>query len=196
MPSLAIPLWLLLTPLAMPGDHCLGERLFRTQRSMRSTTFLVIAHCEDNHTAHADVHRFEKISNIIKQFKLSCRKCAQVTAKPLGASMSMVLVTTHVHHEHESHLPLSSSSSSSNTEAWPRRVLHQASIHFDTLVVLGSVRRHDSAQLQVHRFLQPLHDKHLRHGHHLTAGCEGPCERGRLCFLAHPGPFGHSHTSL
>jgi len=38
-----------------------------------STTFLVIAHCEDK-AAHGDVHRFEKISNIIKQFKLSCRK--------------------------------------------------------------------------------------------------------------------------
>ena len=31
-------------------------------------TFLVISHA--THTAHADVHRFEKISNIIKQFKL------------------------------------------------------------------------------------------------------------------------------
>eukprot|EP00614_Pseudopedinella_elastica_P027503 CAMPEP_0172643352 /NCGR_PEP_ID=MMETSP1068-20121228/236583_1 /TAXON_ID=35684 /ORGANISM="Pseudopedinella elastica, Strain CCMP716" /LENGTH=301 /DNA_ID=CAMNT_0013457393 /DNA_START=12 /DNA_END=917 /DNA_ORIENTATION=- len=42
-----------------------------------STTFLVIAHCEekrDGVEAHADVHRFEKISNIVKQFKLSCRK--------------------------------------------------------------------------------------------------------------------------
>jgi Ras-related GTP-binding protein A/B len=42
-----------------------------------STTFLVIAHCEDKRegrVAHADGHRFEKISNIIKQFKLSCRK--------------------------------------------------------------------------------------------------------------------------
>jgi len=35
-------------------------------------TFLVIAHstCKE----HKDVHRFEKISNIIKQFKLSCSK--------------------------------------------------------------------------------------------------------------------------
>jgi len=31
-------------------------------------TFLVISHA--THTAHTDVHRFEKISNIIKQFKL------------------------------------------------------------------------------------------------------------------------------
>lgn len=37
-----------------------------------STTFLVIAHATC--TPHGDVHRFEKISNIIKQFKLSCRK--------------------------------------------------------------------------------------------------------------------------
>ena len=42
-----------------------------------STTFLVIAQCEDRRegrVAHTDLHRFEKISNIIKQFKLSCRK--------------------------------------------------------------------------------------------------------------------------
>ena len=37
-----------------------------------STTFLVIAHA--TLAEHADIHRFEKISNIIKQFKLSCRK--------------------------------------------------------------------------------------------------------------------------
>lgn len=37
-------------------------------------TFLVIAHAERN--THRDVHRFEKISNIIKQFKLSCSKLA------------------------------------------------------------------------------------------------------------------------
>lgn len=35
-------------------------------------TFLVIAH--STHTTHKDAHRFEKISNIIKQFKLSCSK--------------------------------------------------------------------------------------------------------------------------
>jgi len=35
-------------------------------------TFLVISHA--THKQHADVHRFEKISNIIKQFKLSCSK--------------------------------------------------------------------------------------------------------------------------
>lgn len=34
-------------------------------------TFLVISHA--THTVHRDIHRFEKISNIIKQFKLSCR---------------------------------------------------------------------------------------------------------------------------
>jgi len=35
-------------------------------------TFLVISHA--THKQHGDVHRFEKISNIIKQFKLSCSK--------------------------------------------------------------------------------------------------------------------------
>lgn len=37
-------------------------------------TFLVISHCERR--VHRDVHRFEKVSNIIKQFKLSCSKLA------------------------------------------------------------------------------------------------------------------------
>lgn len=35
-------------------------------------TFLVISHA--THKEHSDVHRYEKISNIIKQFKLSCSK--------------------------------------------------------------------------------------------------------------------------
>merc|ERR1719183_1325190 len=35
-------------------------------------TFLVISHA--TRKAFADVHRFEKVSNIIKQFKLSCTK--------------------------------------------------------------------------------------------------------------------------
>lgn len=35
-------------------------------------TFLVICHCERKN--HPDIHRFEKISNIIKQFKISCSK--------------------------------------------------------------------------------------------------------------------------
>lgn len=34
-------------------------------------TFLVISHASTR--KHKDIHRFEKISNIIKQFKLSCR---------------------------------------------------------------------------------------------------------------------------
>ena len=37
-------------------------------------TFLVIAHAERD--SARDPHRFEKISNIIKQFKLSCSKIA------------------------------------------------------------------------------------------------------------------------
>lgn len=37
-------------------------------------TFLVISHCENRAHPHPDLHRFEKISNIIKQFKLSCSK--------------------------------------------------------------------------------------------------------------------------
>ncbi|KAL0281395.1 UNVERIFIED_CONTAM: hypothetical protein PYX00_002394 [Menopon gallinae] len=37
-------------------------------------TFLVISHCERKQ--HRDIHRFEKVSNIIKQFKLSCSRLA------------------------------------------------------------------------------------------------------------------------
>lgn len=37
-------------------------------------TFLVISHCQRN--LHRDIHRFEKVSNIIKHFKLSCSKVA------------------------------------------------------------------------------------------------------------------------
>lgn len=37
-------------------------------------TFLVISHCQRK--PHKDGHRFEKVSNIIKQFKLSCSKLA------------------------------------------------------------------------------------------------------------------------
>lgn len=37
-------------------------------------TFLIISHCQRQE--HHDVHRFEKVSNIIKQFKLSCSKLA------------------------------------------------------------------------------------------------------------------------
>ena len=36
-------------------------------------TFLVISHAYEESARARDPHRFEKISNIIKQFKLSCR---------------------------------------------------------------------------------------------------------------------------
>jgi len=39
-------------------------------------TFLVIAHA--THNENSDLHRFEKISNIIKQFKLSCSKASSI----------------------------------------------------------------------------------------------------------------------
>ena len=46
------------------------------------STFLIIAHAQ--RTDHRDIHRFEKISNIIKQFKLSCIKlAAQFTVRLL-----------------------------------------------------------------------------------------------------------------
>lgn len=48
-------------------------------------TFLVISHA--TRKTHADVHRFEKVSNIIKQFKLSCSKTnAQFQGMTVGNS--------------------------------------------------------------------------------------------------------------
>lgn len=38
------------------------------------TTFLVISHATRSRPPHPDPQRFEKISNIVKQFKLSCSK--------------------------------------------------------------------------------------------------------------------------
>ncbi|KFB35525.1 AGAP002991-PA-like protein [Anopheles sinensis] len=49
-------------------------------------TFLVISHCQRKQ--HRDSHRFEKVSNIIKQFKLSCSK--------LGAKFSSMEVRNSV----------------------------------------------------------------------------------------------------
>ncbi|ESO05301.1 hypothetical protein HELRODRAFT_78026, partial [Helobdella robusta] len=43
---------------------------------IEKATFLVICHCERK--AHPDAQRFEKISNIIKQFKISCSKVTAV----------------------------------------------------------------------------------------------------------------------
>ncbi|ESO95842.1 hypothetical protein LOTGIDRAFT_227198 [Lottia gigantea] len=52
------------------GDTIDADEVLLFERA----TFLVISHCERR--PHEDVHRFEKISNIIKQFKLSCSKLA------------------------------------------------------------------------------------------------------------------------
>ena len=74
-----------------------------------STTFLVIAHATC--MPHSDIHRFEKISNIIKQFKLSCRKVQahfegmlvqhhRVTAlfENLTRSTAIMLISKHSHY--------------------------------------------------------------------------------------------------
>lgn len=53
--------------LKMFADLMDGDEVLLFERA----TFLVISHCQ--RTLHRDVHRFEKVSNIIKQFKLSCR---------------------------------------------------------------------------------------------------------------------------
>nr|XP_018669786.1 ras-related GTP-binding protein A-like [Ciona intestinalis] len=63
-------------------------------------TFLVISHNERRE--HKDIHRFEKISNIIKQFKLSCSKVAasfqsmEVRNKSFAAFIEMFTSNTYV----------------------------------------------------------------------------------------------------
>ena len=49
-------------------DVCNADEVVLFERA----TFLVISH--STRVEHHDIHRFEKISNIIKQFKLSCSK--------------------------------------------------------------------------------------------------------------------------
>ena len=49
---------------------CQADELVLFERA----TFLVISNAVLR--PHTDVHRFEKVSNIIKQFKLSCSKMA------------------------------------------------------------------------------------------------------------------------
>jgi len=63
-------------------------------------TFLVIAHA--THASHHDNHRFEKISNIIKQFKLSCSKTQtqfksmEVTTKAFTAFIDFFTTNTYI----------------------------------------------------------------------------------------------------
>jgi len=49
-------------------ETCEGDEVVLFERA----TFLVISHATLH--SHSDVHRFEKISNIVKRFKLSCNK--------------------------------------------------------------------------------------------------------------------------
>ncbi|XP_065334077.1 ras-related GTP-binding protein A [Cloeon dipterum] len=63
-------------------------------------TFLVISHSERR--SHKDIHRFEKVSNIIKQFKLSCSKLAaqfqsmEVVNSSFAAYIDMFTPNTYV----------------------------------------------------------------------------------------------------
>ena len=55
----------------LPGQICRADEVVLFERA----TFLVICHTStQEQQEHADAHRFEKISNIVKQFKLSCAK--------------------------------------------------------------------------------------------------------------------------
>ena len=63
-------------------------------------TFLVIAQAIKRH--HNDPHRFEKISNIVKQFKLSCTKlqaqfqCMEVRNSSFAAFIDMFTANTYI----------------------------------------------------------------------------------------------------
>lgn len=71
---------LLETHLGRFATLCEAEEVVLFER----TTFLVISHTAppESHRHHPDLHRFEKISNIIKQFKQSCTK-SQVQFKSM-----------------------------------------------------------------------------------------------------------------
>ncbi|KAI9102544.1 ras-related GTP-binding protein A-like protein [Phlyctochytrium arcticum] len=64
------------------------------------TTFLVISHSTQR--PHNDIHRFEKISNIIKQFKLSCGKsqaqfqCMEVRSSTFASFIDVLTPNTFV----------------------------------------------------------------------------------------------------
>lgn len=68
--------------------------------TVRLFSLQVISHCERKH--HPDIHRFEKISNIIKQFKLSCSKLAatfqgmEVSNKNFSAFIDVFTSNTYV----------------------------------------------------------------------------------------------------
>jgi len=72
--------WSSIVSILMPNISQLNLSLNRFCNTIRAnevvifekSTFLMISHFDT--VAHEDEHRFEKISNIIKQFKLSCIK--------------------------------------------------------------------------------------------------------------------------
>jgi len=76
--------WSAIVKLLVPNVNVLDARLQQFADILdadevlllEKATFLVISHCELK--AHNDSHRFEKVSNIIKQFKLSCSKVGAV----------------------------------------------------------------------------------------------------------------------
>jgi len=72
--------WSTIVSIMLPNIQQLQQSLKQICTSLNAnevvlfekSTFLVISHYD--HIGHEDIHRFEKISNIIKQFKLSCIK--------------------------------------------------------------------------------------------------------------------------
>jgi Ras-related GTP-binding protein A/B len=72
--------WSQIVSILLPNEAQLRESLAMFCKTINAnevvlferSTFLVISHYDA--VGHEDVHRFEKISNIIKQFKLSCIK--------------------------------------------------------------------------------------------------------------------------
>ena len=66
-------------PTYIPAFGRMADSLLRDNTSHPSLAWSLNAPCQapQGHPSWQDVHRFEKISNIIKQFKLSCSKNSQ-----------------------------------------------------------------------------------------------------------------------
>lgn len=98
-------------------------------------TFLVISHA--THKEHSDIHRYEKISNIVKQFKLSCSKTSapdpnfnsmEVKNKNFTAFIELFTTNTYI---------MIISTNAKMQSAAVKLNVHVARPHFDKLVQLA-----------------------------------------------------------
>jgi hypothetical protein len=141
-------------------------------------TFLVISHA--THSVHNDVHRFEKMSNFIKQFKLSCSK-TQVSIVASGCVCVCVFIC----------LLFcccccffvlfffcATSSSSSDCRAQRRSYMcHNANLHarFQSHTLFQSftpsytvaIQEHGGEEQELHRLHRQVYVEHVHHDDHV-----------------------------